>query len=86
MMTKIIIVVSIFICVFVTVQAAAVSPQDCGERMQSQLRELLATKQTCDAAFFKDCCQVYMQIQQEIILLYVLLILRWCSFSRMDHY
>ena len=53
MMTK---VASIFIGVFITVQAAAVYPQDCGERMQSQLKELLATKQTCDSAFFRDCC------------------------------
>ena len=77
MMTKIFTVANIFICVFVTVQAAAVSPQDCGERMQSQLRELLATKQTCDSAFFRDCCQVHIQIQQVMNKsLHVLLILR----------
>ena len=58
MMTKILIVASIFIGVFVTVQAAAVYPQNCGERMQSQLKELLATKQTCDSGIVHDCCQV----------------------------
>ena len=35
------------------------SPQDCGETFQSQLRELLAIKKTCDSAAFYDCCQVY---------------------------
>ena len=43
---------------FVTVQAAAVSQQDCGETFQSQMRELLAIKHTCDSAAFHDCCQV----------------------------
>ena len=42
----------------VRVQAAAVIPQDCGETFQSQLQQLLATKQSCDSAAFYDCCQV----------------------------
>ena len=58
MMTKFFPIVNVFICVFVTVQAAAVSPQNCGETFESQLRELLATKKTCNSAAFYDCCQV----------------------------
>ena len=34
------------------------SPQKCGQLFQSQLRQLMATKQSCDSAYFYDCCQV----------------------------
>ena len=46
-------------CAFVTVQAAAVYPQDCGDTFQAKLRELVAIKQTCDSGLFHDCCQVW---------------------------
>ena len=42
----------------IRVQAAAIVPQDCGETFQTQLQQLLATKQSCDSAAFYDCCQV----------------------------
>ena len=42
----------------VRVQAAAVAPRDCGETFQTQLQQLLTTKQSCDSAAFYDCCQV----------------------------
>ena len=42
----------------VRVQAAAVVSQDCGETFQTQLQQLLATKQSCYSAAFYDCCQV----------------------------
>ena len=41
------------------VQSAAVHVQDCGETFQSQLKQLLTTKESCDSAAFYDCCQVY---------------------------
>ena len=58
--TKFISTIFALMCVSVTVQAAAVSPQDCGEMYQSQLKEFLAS--TCDSAAFHDCCQVYIQL------------------------
>ena len=33
-------------------------PTDCGDTFQSQLTELIATKQSCDSAGFYDCCKV----------------------------
>ena len=60
MNSLILLTVGVFICVVsVTVQVTA-SPTDCGDTFQAQLRELIATKQSCDSAYFKDCCQVYM--------------------------
>ena len=41
-----------------TVQAAAVAEQECGQLFQSQLRQLMATKRSCNSASFYDCCQV----------------------------
>ena len=58
MMTKFFPIVSVLICAFVTVRMAAVYPQNCGEAFESQLKELLAIKKTCDSAAFYDCCQV----------------------------
>ena len=50
--------VGVFICVVsITVQVTA-SPTDCGDTFQSQLRELIAIKQSCDSTGFYDCCQV----------------------------
>ena len=61
----ILLTVGVFVCVVsITVQVTA-SPTDCGEIFQSQLTELIATKQTCESAYFKDCCQV------GIIIMYV---------------
>ena len=57
-MTKFFSIVSICICAFVTVQTAAVSPQDCEHTFQSQLKELLATRQKCGSGSINDCCQV----------------------------
>ena len=44
------------ICVSVTV--AHVTTANCGDTFQSQLRDLLAIKQSCDSAGFYDCEQV----------------------------
>ena len=61
----ILLTVGVFVCVVsITVQVTA-SPTDCGDTFQSQLTELIATKQTCESAYFKDCCQV------GIIIMYV---------------
>ena len=54
----ILLTVGVFICVVsITVQVTA-SPTDCGDTFKSQLTELIATKQTCESAYFKDCGQV----------------------------
>ena len=54
----ILLTVGVFICVVsITVQVTA-SPTDCGDTFQSQLTELIGTKQSCDSAGFYDCCQV----------------------------
>ena len=55
---KLVLIVSACIAHLLLTETSAVPAQDCGEIFQSQLRQLVTTKQSCDSASFYDCCQV----------------------------
>ena len=55
---KVLVTLSVSSALLLLAQTAAVTQPDCRQTFQSQISQLLATKQSCVSAALYDCCQV----------------------------